>query len=282
VEINTLDTPYQVWRTIHPHVSGSSICWGNVSHRANEYKSEGRIGDFLSLLDTVLTTYNGGNPYTTLQYYVKNKHNRLIKSNYFNSLSNKAFIYETALKNGVHESIRKDVENLLNKERVNNAYTIGKRDKLKLIVNRDARIKAREVLDEYKTHLLNTTPLLEPVEVEEYRYIPVNLRELRRVMKERGVVFPDITGEENIIDAGFAATTYGGLYRLFYYFEYDGKCFQFDSSHTKDTPLALYYDRIDYSFMVNKQYHLSAIMLAKISKPESEKVEVIGIDDIPF
>jgi hypothetical protein len=46
-----------------PHLSGEAICWGNMRARADRLVSEGNYTEYWALLESILTTYCGDNPY---------------------------------------------------------------------------------------------------------------------------------------------------------------------------------------------------------------------------
>lgn len=47
---------------LHPHFMGY-ICWGNISHLADKARQERDIPKYFELLDRLLETYDGGNPF---------------------------------------------------------------------------------------------------------------------------------------------------------------------------------------------------------------------------
>jgi len=52
----------------HPHVSsGGTICWGNYSSTVQEHIGADRWKDVMDILQTLLTTYCGDNPYTAIE-----------------------------------------------------------------------------------------------------------------------------------------------------------------------------------------------------------------------
>lgn len=56
----------------HPHLSGGTICWGNMDHRADEYAKSRDSRRFFELLDSVMETYCDENPY--IEYGVFEKY----------------------------------------------------------------------------------------------------------------------------------------------------------------------------------------------------------------
>ncbi len=50
----------------HPHVSDSQLCEGDASAAIKSALEQGRIADFFMLVRSVLTTYNSGSPYVSL------------------------------------------------------------------------------------------------------------------------------------------------------------------------------------------------------------------------
>lgn len=54
----------------HPFVgSGGSVCWGDEADDASDYENDGQIYKLLQLLATLLTTYDGSNPYVDLHTF---------------------------------------------------------------------------------------------------------------------------------------------------------------------------------------------------------------------
>ena len=52
---------------IHPHVNEvGDICWGNANETASRLRADGKIKDLLTLVATLLSTYNSSNPYRAL------------------------------------------------------------------------------------------------------------------------------------------------------------------------------------------------------------------------
>lgn len=55
----------------HPHIdAGGTICWGDSHTQANRLIVEQKWGEVLTLLESVLMTYNDNNPYVQLEHFV--------------------------------------------------------------------------------------------------------------------------------------------------------------------------------------------------------------------
>jgi hypothetical protein len=59
-------SPPRSYGAIHPHLSGASICWGNVGHRAKDSKKARDWKAFFELFEVLMTTYNPDSPYIAL------------------------------------------------------------------------------------------------------------------------------------------------------------------------------------------------------------------------
>ena len=56
----------------HPHVS-SYVCFGNMQHQASKAAEAKNLSKYLTLVDSILETYNEGNPFVTLTTFTKTK-----------------------------------------------------------------------------------------------------------------------------------------------------------------------------------------------------------------
>jgi hypothetical protein len=56
-------------RTIHPHLRGGHICWGNMTARADRMRESGDVKGFFALLETLLTTYCPDQPFEKFDYF---------------------------------------------------------------------------------------------------------------------------------------------------------------------------------------------------------------------
>lgn len=59
--------------SLHPHVSGSSICWGNIAHKAEAARNVRDYETFFALFESILTTYCPDNPYVSFSDFVRRK-----------------------------------------------------------------------------------------------------------------------------------------------------------------------------------------------------------------
>lgn len=71
----------QTGDVIHPHLSSSSICFGNVASRADRARENDDYKTYFELIDTVLTTYCPDNPYRSLSDYAKASKNARVMVN---------------------------------------------------------------------------------------------------------------------------------------------------------------------------------------------------------
>ncbi len=53
----------------HPHVSGTTVCWGNAQPTYNKFAQEGKLGDALNALWLIVTNYNDQSPYTGIEKF---------------------------------------------------------------------------------------------------------------------------------------------------------------------------------------------------------------------
>jgi hypothetical protein len=72
---------------IHPHISGSNICWGNKAHKAEALKQQRDYAGYWALLESVITTYCPDNPYVTFDKFENNQSSgyRWMNPEFFNT-----------------------------------------------------------------------------------------------------------------------------------------------------------------------------------------------------
>ena len=59
----------------HPHVNtDGGICWGNAQDTASRAIVAGQLDKVMNLLKSLLTIYNGGNPYRSFEEFREHKH----------------------------------------------------------------------------------------------------------------------------------------------------------------------------------------------------------------
>ena len=58
---------------IHPHLSGSSICFGNTAHKAQDYQTRRDSKALFTLIHSLLTTYCPENPYLDFAYFERKR-----------------------------------------------------------------------------------------------------------------------------------------------------------------------------------------------------------------
>lgn len=61
---------------LHPHLTASSVCWGNVSHKIDEARRMKDYATIFELLDAILETY-GESPYREFDWYYRNRAARI-------------------------------------------------------------------------------------------------------------------------------------------------------------------------------------------------------------
>ena len=58
----------------HPHVNREGgICWGDAGNQVSDWMGQGRIGEMLKILYSLLFNYNERNPYIAIQHFVHTK-----------------------------------------------------------------------------------------------------------------------------------------------------------------------------------------------------------------
>lgn len=90
--------------SIHPHLSGASICWGNQAHKAERYQQERDYKAYFELLENILTIYCPDNPFISFDTIERRR------KNHYHAVNNAWFVQNDR---GWARDIKKELMNII-------------------------------------------------------------------------------------------------------------------------------------------------------------------------